>query len=539
MSAYTLHRPTPTQRAALVLGCLLIALMTGCAGTKIIPSTQAVAPTGECSDAALTAADRLINSAPTNPAHFHARARIHVCRGDLARALADLNRTIELDQQRYDAFMERAAIYERSGKLPAAIADYTRSISLRPGEFDPYFRRGMIMKARGETDRMLEDMMSAAMTGRRDPRPHLIRARALLDQGRADTALADLDAVMDMESGNTEALTMRGYAHYALGQLSLAEEDWEDAIDEDEGMFKAWLGLGTVYLETARLAEAVDALGTALGLEAGDDGRVSALYNRGYAFYLLSMYEDASEDFSAAIGLAPGDHEVFILRAYAQYYLGHTAEALHDLDQALGLHPTGSRIYFDRGNIYLNTYDYTSAVDDFTSAITLDRAFYEAYMNRAKAYYEEGEARLALTDYDRAVALRPGDAAPYRNRSAALIALGRLEAARADLSKAYEMAPELKDVTTALAEISANLGAWQDACGWIEEALEREEADWEYLVTNPAFKTLRSQPCFIGLAAVVAPEGVAISEVSPPTPVEPKPTLPEVDFPIPGMAPTK
>ncbi len=100
----------------------------------------------------------------------------------------------------------------------------------------------------------------------------------------------------------------------------------------------------------------------------------AAVYNhRGIAYFAMSRYEQAAEDFTRAVELAPKDARAFTNRGLALRMSGAPEEALRDLDHSLELNPTWA----------------------------------DTLYGRALAHFDLGNIPEALRDCDRAIALKP------------------------------------------------------------------------------------------------------------------------------------
>jgi len=75
-----------------------------------------------------------------------------------------------------------------------------------------------------------------------------------------------------------------------------------------------------------------------------------ARINRGVAYVRLHRFEDALEDFNAAIEAAPDNAHVHFNRALLYQRMGRPVEAERDLNAAVALKPTEAELYIQRGN---------------------------------------------------------------------------------------------------------------------------------------------------------------------------------------------
>lgn len=105
---------------------------------------------------------------------------------------------------------------------------------------------------------------------------------------------------------------------------------------------------------------------------------IDALFKRAELYSLVSNYDDAIDDLSAAIELAPQDPELYILR----------------------------------GQMYLNLYEWDKSLEDFNAAIELAPRYADAYFQRGVLYYsilQTGQElrEEALADFQHYLELAP------------------------------------------------------------------------------------------------------------------------------------
>jgi tetratricopeptide (TPR) repeat protein len=64
-------------------------------------------------------------------------------------ALADINRSIEIDPGLTSGWFNRAVVMRDKGELPRAIADYNRCIEIHPRNADAFAQRGLTRLLQG------------------------------------------------------------------------------------------------------------------------------------------------------------------------------------------------------------------------------------------------------------------------------------------------------------------------------------------------------------------------------------------------------
>jgi len=82
-------------------------------------------------------------------------------RGGLQRALADLNRAIELDPSLAPIYANRGLVYMYMGEPDPALADFNRALELDPNNPAFYLNRGAVYQRLKDKDRALADYTRA------------------------------------------------------------------------------------------------------------------------------------------------------------------------------------------------------------------------------------------------------------------------------------------------------------------------------------------------------------------------------------------
>jgi tetratricopeptide (TPR) repeat protein/peroxiredoxin len=227
-----------------------------------------------------------------------------------------------------------------------------------------------------------------------------------------------------------------GSVFFQRGYFDQAEAAFAQALGDDPSSAEALYGLGSVYLNQQKTAEArekferatklhaayPDTLANAwnnLGLLDAREGRteqaigfflhalqqnpdhVVALENLGSAYRQLKQWDKARAFFERALAVAPQDPE-------ANYGLGmvfaqtdDAARALKHLQRALQSRPAYPEALNNLGILYLRTKRRDEAVAKFEECIRVTPAFDQSYLNLARVYVLEGtpdKARAVLLE---------------------------------------------------------------------------------------------------------------------------------------------
>src|SRR5688500_15658586 len=133
-------------------------------------------------------------------------------------------------------------------------------------------------------------------------------------------------------------------------------------------------------------------------------GRSSSLSTAQMA-YMAGDYQEAIQEFSAAIGQNPNDAEAFIGRGLSYIQVGDFEGARGDFLQANTLLPNDTRPLYQLGLLAMTDMQYPGAIAYFTQALELNPNYTLAYANRALAFAQNGDYLLAIADYNAAIAL--------------------------------------------------------------------------------------------------------------------------------------
>jgi Flp pilus assembly protein TadD/peroxiredoxin len=227
-----------------------------------------------------------------------------------------------------------------------------------------------------------------------------------------------------------------GSVFFQRGYMDQAEASFRIALRDDPSSAEALYGIGSVYLDQHKTAEArksfertlklrasyPDTLANSwnnLGLLAAREGRTGeaigffqealklspdhliALDNLGSAYRQLKRWDDARKTYERALEVGPNDAE-------ANYGLGmvfaqndDSARAFDSLQKALKLRPAYPEALNNLGILYLRTQRRDEAVASFEQCIRVAPAFDQSYLNLARVYAVEGtpeKARAVLLE---------------------------------------------------------------------------------------------------------------------------------------------
>jgi lipoprotein NlpI len=289
-------------------------------GTLLAPASAAGAPADDrrtCTDvsgeAAIAACSRMIASGRYRGSElakaYYYRGVEYRDKGDLDRAIADLNQAIRLDPKFALAYSNRGLAWEDKGEFDRAIADYDEAIRLDPKLALAYSNRGLVWYRKGELDRALADYDEAIRLDPKFAQAYYNRGVVWRDKGELDRALTDYTEALELNplpkaATHVNVWVERGTIWRAKGDLDRAIADYNDAIRFDPTYSTAYLARGDAWR---------------------DKGGANV--------------DRALADYNEAIRLDPKGSSAYRSRGVTYLYSGHAAKALSDVNQASELDP--------------------------------------------------------------------------------------------------------------------------------------------------------------------------------------------------------
>ena len=120
-------------------------------------------------------------------------------KGEPERAVADLNRALDLDPNDASAWYNRGIAYDDLGDRDHAIADYTRAIRLEPNDALYYNNRGNSLIGKNDYEHAMADYDRAIRLDR-EIRAGLLQPRHRLARAsRSRAGIADLDMAIKLD----------------------------------------------------------------------------------------------------------------------------------------------------------------------------------------------------------------------------------------------------------------------------------------------------------------------------------------------------
>jgi len=206
-------------------------------------------------------------------------------------------------------------------------------------------------------------------------------AEAAFRSGSYAEAMGLFGSYVETRPENPWGHYMLGLSAWKSGDHQRAEQAFERALALDPKHVKSYLNLARVLLETARPADALARVDTALALDSLSN---VAFRLRGRALGSLGRFDEAVEAYRRAITL--DEHDAWSMNNLGLLYLqeGWPEEALYPLARAVELDSTVVTFLNNLGMVLERTGHYTLAAETYRRAVGVDSTYAKASANLAR-----------------------------------------------------------------------------------------------------------------------------------------------------------
>ena len=241
------------------------------------------------------------------------------------------------------------------------------------------------------------------------------RALCRMQTGNFDEAIADYTLSLEKSSVNLAAIIYggRAKAKYLNDQKSDALIDYLEAIKKDDKNPDWYYFAGGILFEMGKYQQAIEQFNAAINLR---NNFAEAYNDRGSAKKILEDYQGAISDFHQARRFKPELVVAYNNLATTLIKAGDSESAMKEFNQSLVVSEKQSETYVKRGKFKFDSGDFEGAMRDFNRAIEISPLNFNALNNRACLKNKMKDYQGALEDLNKAINIDPSFGYAYLNR---------------------------------------------------------------------------------------------------------------------------
>jgi serine/threonine protein kinase/predicted Zn-dependent protease len=415
---------------------------------------------------ALSLLGRALDQDPGFTEAMRARIYVNLRLKDFHAGLADADRLVTAHPKSGVGRRHRAMCYFFLHDGERALAEVDRAIELDPEDAWNYFSRGRILRYFfSDLDGALENMSRAIEL---DPDGALFlhdRASIRYASGRYTEALEDIERTLELTPDSPDAARLQARAHYRLGQESEARQ----LLEQLEIKVETWSdpeARAEVHREVARM-----------WVEFGDLEKATALTGR-------------------AVELDPEGWRNYLYRARGEKLTGDEESFRADCDRAARFELEGPEELSSRAWMLSTLCDRKDlAISDLTRALETAPTWADAYNARALQYMYLGDFERSLPDLDRCVRYAEKWPMCYRNRILMNRRVARIDEALRDSDRFIELTPDNFEGPLIKSTLLVQLGRMDDALEQVDRALALAPANSDALIQRASYLALQPGNC--------------------------------------------
>lgn len=282
--------------------------------------------------------------------------------GNFKDAVEQFTRSLEIDPEYLQSYLERARAYEAMHELQKAADDLQRALAIDQKKESLYFEAARLNYLLSNFDNALE-LTNRSIDLKSNYEPvHRMQCRILLATGDFSGALAAINKALALKE-SPENYFYRGQVWENMKNYIQAESDYSKATSKNNKNTEAFLALASLHLS-------------------------------------MNKPQAALENCNAVIAYDPENPQAYVVRSRVYAQMNDYSKAIDDISKILQDNPEDKDMYLLRGTYYQEFLQHQNAIGDFNRALQIDNALVDAYYKRAFSFEQEGNPKSAIKDYE-------------------------------------------------------------------------------------------------------------------------------------------
>ena len=351
------------------------------------------------------------------------------------------------DEQKLNAYYTLITMKINSGAYDDALANIDKAMPLAGDDplllADLWLKKGAVQAMQGNYDDALPALQKTLEYDAQTADAYLLSAQIYSEQGEALKAIEQMEHYLAIKPEDTPMYALLAELHFSLGQYKEAELAYSKLIDAQEHVDPAAMYMrGVSYMQSGLYEEAIDDFTAAV--DDPDQGQ-NARFNRAVSCMQLGRFDEAEEDLTLLMDAGAAIQGLSMNRGIARMSQGKMTEAVEDFTISIDKKEQTADALANRAACRIQLQQFEEAYDDYTQYLELTgkkdtSLYYRGIASLSMQKYEEAEEDFTVFLDDvvpqmaagAEIADLPAWARNYR--AAARMGLAKFEEAVADLT---------------------------------------------------------------------------------------------------------
>ncbi len=259
------------------------------------------------------------------------------------KAVEALKQALHFNPENEEALYELAYCFEQVGDELAAIETFQEFIDNAPYSHHAWYCLGNVYMQVGALEKALEAYDYSIVIQEDFPSGHFNKALCLLQLELYEQAIEQFHESLKYELIDSVCLFYIAECHFKLNNLRRAEVYYKKAIQKDERLTDAWIGMAAVLQEEGRTIEALHHVRQALNL---DDKNAENWFLYAEMQVNLGFFEDAFSAYEKAIELGYTKLAIWLNYSDVLFQEERMDECQEVMERAFDSAPKESELYY-------------------------------------------------------------------------------------------------------------------------------------------------------------------------------------------------
>lgn len=304
---------------------------------------------------------------------------------NIADAIIQYTKAIELDPDYEKAYVQRASAYSRSGEHKNAAEDYDRALVFEQNDAELYYFSGNEWHLYGDNPLALVRLTTSINMKNKFLEAYRVRMGVHMALMQYEDALNDGKRCLKLKE-NERAYYELAQVYEKLEMYNEAEEAYRQSIQKNRRIVATHFSFAQLLFQQESYEDAGNEVNEVLQI---DPQHLEGILLQSQILSAMGNYLKASETLSMASVQYSDEPLIYIYRGDINNKMNQSSYAIIDYSKAIELDPENAEIYYKRGEAYEAIRDYENALADYEKLLTMSR-----YDGTAQKLHEEATQRM-------------------------------------------------------------------------------------------------------------------------------------------------
>ena len=338
-------------------------------------------------------------------------AKVYIRRNNFDQARQILSEILKENKKFKPAYYLLAGLETQAGHPNEALKIYQSLIKVEPKELSALQMIGLLQIDLGDFAAAQNTVDNLLSTFNNRPEGSRLKGLLLFRQKKYSEAITSLETSLKLQQ-HPLTYYFLGLSYYNTGQLELALNQFQKALDLNPGFIRARILVSMTLLKQKRIDDAITEIQKVLR---SDKDNAFAHNVLGSAYLAKGQYDEGMTELKKATELDPGLVDAYTKRGLFHLSKGETSQGEADLEKAVEVRPEVLNNRLMLVTLYLRQKNYSAAIETLQAGMDGSPSDALLYNYLAATYISQQKPELALKALLKAKEINPDYFTPYFN----------------------------------------------------------------------------------------------------------------------------